>query len=186
MKANSLRKGHVIMHNGIPFRVMDFHHHTPGNLRAMVQTKLRNLLNGTQTETRFSATEDVQEADVVTVAATYLYSDADGFHFMKTDTYEQIAMDKERLGDGVYYLQEQMQVDLTLYEGNPIGVNLPTTVILTITETEPELKGSTASNSPKRAKTDTGLDLMVPAFLKNGERIIVNTTDGKYLSRADK
>ena len=185
MKASAMRRGNVIMFNGQPHRVMDFHHHTPGNLRAMVQTKLRNLLSGSQTETRFSSTEDVPEADVNTSPATFLYADGEGYHFMHDEDYEQVALSKEVLGDGVYYLQDQMKVEITNYDGNPIGVKLPSTVVLKVAETAPELRGATASNSPKPAKTDTGLTLNVPPFVKVGDKIIVNTEEGKYLSRAD-
>ncbi|MDZ4786318.1 MAG: elongation factor P [bacterium] len=185
MKANDIRRGSVIMHNGIPHRVMDFHHHTPGNLRAKVQTKLRNLISGTQTEIRFSSTEDVEEADVSTMAATYLYADGSGYHFMYSETYEEVTISSDLLGDGKYFLQDQMAVEVTTFNDNPIGVKLPQTVTLTVAETEPELRGATASNSPKPAKTDTGLQVTVPAFVKVGDRIVVNTEESKYLSRAD-
>jgi len=183
MRASSIRKGTVLMYNNTPHRVMEFRHHTPGNLRAMVQTKLRNLFTGNQTEVRFSSTEDIKEADVRTVSATYQYSDDSGFHFMNSQTYDQIMLSREILGDAIYYIQDNMEVDLTLFEENPIGIQLPSTVILTVIETEPELRGATASNSPKPAKTDTGLQLNVPAFIKIGEKIEVNTEDGTYVGR---
>jgi len=173
------------MFNGAPHRVMDFHHHTPGNLRAMVQLKLRNLLSGTQTETKVASTEDLEEADVITSRASFLYSDADGYHFMNSESYEQFTLSTEAVGESVYYLQDQMDVDLTLFNGDPIGLNLPQTVVLTIADTEPEMKGATASNSPKPAKTDTGLALTVPPFVKIGDRIVVNTENGTYLKRAE-
>lgn len=185
MKASDLRRGSIIIHNKQPYAVIDFHHHTPGNLRAMVQTKLRNLLSGSQTEVRFSSVEDVEEADVVSYAATYLYSDVDGYHFMNSENYEAIALSKNLLADSIYYLQDEMKVDITYYNGEPIAVKLPQTVTLTIVETEPEVRGGTASNSPKPAKTDTGLSLMVPQFVKEGDKVVVNTEEGKYLSRAD-
>lgn len=183
MKASDLRRGVVIMYNKAPHRVMDFHHHTPGNLRAMVQTKLRNLLSGNQTETRFSSTEDLEEADVHTGAATYLYEDGDGYHFMNAESYEEITLNAEQLGDNRFYLQEQMQVDITSFEGNPIGIQLPTSVVLEIADTAPELRGATASNSPKPAKTTTGLQLNVPPFVKIGDKVTVNTADGSYVGR---
>ncbi len=185
MKANEIRRGVVIMYNKVPHRVMEFRHHTPGNLRAMVQTKLRNLLSGNQTEVRFSSTEELEEANVNTASATYLYADTDGHHFMFKENFEEVTLSEELLGDGKFYLQDQMEVEITSFDGNPIGVNLPQTVVLTIAETEPEMRGSTASNSPKPAKTDTGLTLNVPTFIKVGEKIIVNTEEGKYLSRAE-
>ena len=185
MKASSIRKGVVLMYNNAPYRVIDFHHHTPGNLRAMVQTKLRNILSGTQTEVRFSSTEDVPEADVMLLEATFLYQDNEGYHFMYTESYEQFSMSGEQLGDSAYYVREQMKVQVTTYESNPIGINLPPTVVLTVAETPPEFKGATASNSPKPAKTDTGLSVMVPPFIAVGERIVVRTEDGAYVSRAE-
>lgn len=186
MKAGEIRKGKVIMYNKAPYRVMDFHHHTPGNLRAMVQTKLKNLLSGSQAEVRFSTTEEIEEADVLTFPATYIYSDNDGFHFMNSETYEQFLITREILGDTMYYLQDEMKVDIMTYNGEPISVTPPQTVVLTIEETEPEIKGATATNSPKPAKTETGLTLTVPQFVKIGDKVVVNTEEGKYLSRADK
>lgn len=185
MKANDIRRGVVIMHNNAPHRVIDFHHHTPGNLRAMVQTKLRNLLSGSQTEVRYSSTENIEEADVMTSPATYLYADTEGYHFMNSDSYEEVAISPEVLGDGKYFLQDQMAVEITTYNGEPIGINLPQTVVLTVVETEPELRGATASNSPKPATTDTGLTVSVPPFIKVGDKILVNTAESKYLSRAE-
>jgi len=185
MKANEIRRGSVIMYNNVPHRVMEFRHHTPGNLRAMVQVKLRNLLSGNQTETRFSSTEDLVEADVHTGSATYLYADVAGYHFMQGDSYEEVLLSAEQLGENVYYLQDQMEVEITSFEGEAIGVVMPGTVILEITDTAPELRGATASNSPKPAKTSTGLQLNVPPFVKNGDKVVVNTSDGSYLSRAD-
>jgi elongation factor P len=184
MQASDIRRGTVIMFNGAPHRVMEFQHSTPGNLRAKVQTKLRNLLTGSQTEARFSATEAVPEADVATYPASYMYSDGEQYHFMQTSSYEEITLTADTLGDAIYYLQEQMEVNITLWEGNPIGVSLPSTVVLTIVDTEPELRGATASNSPKPAKTDTGLSLTVPPFIAIGEEVVVNTVEGKYVSRA--
>jgi elongation factor P len=185
MKANDIRRGVVVMHNNVPHRVIDFYHHTPGNLRAMVQTKLRNLLTGNQTEVRYSSTESIEEADVMTSAATYLYSDTDGYHFMNSDSYEEVTISEQILGDGKYFLQDQMAVEITTYNGEPIGINLPQTVVLTVVETEPELRGATASNSPKPAKTETGLTVSVPPFIKVGDKILVNTAESKYLSRAE-
>lgn len=185
MKANNIRKGTVLLYNDQPHKVMEFFHNTPGKGKAVVQAKLRNLISGNQTETRFNSTEEVAEADVHTSKATYLYTDGESHIFMMSDSYEQVGLTEDVLGEAVYYLQEQMEVDVTAFEGSPIGVQVPPTVVLTVVETEPELKGATASNSPKPAKTDTGLQLSVPPFVKEGEKILVNTSEGRYLSRAD-
>jgi len=184
MKANDIRKNMVILYNNSPFRVMAFNHNMPGKGGAIVQTKLRNLLNGTQTEVRFNSTENVEKADVSTFGATYLYSGMDGYHFMNTDTYEETILSEDVMGDGKYYLHDEMPVTIMVYGEQPIGVEFPTTVILTVTETEPELKGATQTSSYKPAKTDTGLSLGVPPFIKEGEKIVVNTDDGSYVSRA--
>jgi elongation factor P len=184
MKAKDVRRGTIIKFKDSLFSVMDFHHHTPGNLRAMVHMKLRNLFTGTQQEHRFSSTEDVETADVFNQPATFLYSDQSGYHFMNNETYEQVTIDEEMMGSGKYYLQESMELQLSVYEENPIGLELPQTVVLTVEETEPGLKGATATNSPKPAKTDTGLQLTVPQFVNIGDKIVVNTDTGEYQSRA--
>jgi elongation factor P len=185
MKAKDLRKGTFIVHNGDPYRVMEAHHSTPGNLRGRVQSKLRNLINGSQTELRFGSTEEVEEADVFHFKATYLYREGPNFNFMNSENYEQVAISEEVLGEAIFFLQDGMEVEVFSYNGNPIGVNLPPTVILEIVETEPELRGATASNSPKPATTQTGLTLSVPPFVKIGDRIVVNTSENKYISRAE-
>lgn len=164
---------------------MEFQHSTPGNLRARVQTKLRNLLSGTQTEVRFSATEDIEVASVFTNAATYLYGDATGYHFMNSESFEEVHFDEDSIGDAKYYLQEGMEVQITSFDEQPIGIQLPHTVILTVVETEPVMKGATATNSPKPAKMDSGLTVSVPPFVKEGDKIVVNTADGTYVSRSD-
>lgn len=185
MKAKDVRKGTVILYKDAPHRVLDFHHHTPGNLRALVQTKLRNVITGVQTEARFSSTEDLQQAEIYQFDATYLYGDAAGYHFMNSESYEEVVLTEELVGDGKLYLQDGMTVQISTYNENPIGISLPKTVTLSIVETPPEMRGATASNSPKPATTDTGLVLSVPPFLKVGDRIIVDTDDGSYISRAD-
>jgi len=185
MKAKDLRKGSVVIYNGSPYKVMEFQHSTPGNLRGRVQVKMRNLLNGSQTETRFGSTEEIPEADVFSSRGTFLYKDQSGSHFMNSETFEQLVIDVETLGDSQFYLQEGMEVEISTYNDEPIGLSLPQTVILTVVDTEPEMKGATASGSPKPAVTDTGLSVAVPPFVKIGDRIVVNTDNGSYQSRAD-
>jgi len=186
MKASDVRKGTVILHNSVPHRVMDFRHHTPGNLRAMVQAKLRNLISGNQTEVKWASTEELKDADVNTAAATYVYADTTGFHFMMTESFEEVTLSKELLGENSFYLQDQMKVEIMTFNSDPIGVTLPQRVILTVVETTPEIKGATAASGGKLAKTDTGLQITVPPFIKEGERVWVSTEDGAYVERADK
>ena len=185
MKAKDIRNGSVIMFKGAPHSVMTFTHRTPGNLRAFVQARLRNLATGVQLETKFSAQEEIETANVFTEPATFLYEDAVGFHFMNSSSYEEVVLSPELVGDNKFYLTDGMAVEVSLFEEQPIAVSLPKTTVLTVVETEPEMRGATASNSPKPAKMNTGLTVSVPAFIKQGERIVVNTENGSYLSRAD-
>lgn len=185
MKAKDIRKGKVIIFKDAPHSVMDFQHRTPGNLRAFVQAKLRNLITGVQTETRFSSTEDLPIADVYAFNATYLYHDSTGYHFMNSESYEEVVLQEDLIGSNSHFLMDGMSVSVNTYNDNPISVTLPKTVVLTIADTSPELRGATASNSPKPATTDTGLVLSVPPFLKVGDKIVVDTEEASYLSRAE-
>lgn len=185
MKAKDIRKGKIVLYKDAPHVVMDFQHRTPGNLRAFVQAKLRNLINGVQTETRFSSTEDLTLAEVYTFDASYMYHDGSGYHFMNSESYEEVVLSDELIADNKFFLMENMNVQINTYNEAPIAVSLPKTVVLTIEETQPEMRGATASNSPKPATTNTGLVLAVPPFLKPGDRIVVDTEESVYLSRAD-
>ncbi len=185
MKAKEIRKGKVIDYKGAPHVVMSFQHRTPGNLRAFVQVRLRNIMTGNQCEDRFSSTEDIPEADVFSFNATFLYKDESGFNFMNSENYDQLCLNEDLVGDNKYYIKEEMAVQISTYNDIPIGIEIPKTVVLTIVETQPELKGATASNSPKPALCDTGLSVNVPAFVKVGDRVNVDTEEGVYLSRAD-
>jgi elongation factor P len=184
MNANDIRRGMLIMYNNTPHRVLDFQHRTPGNLRAFVQAKLRNIKNGSSTEVRFSSTENIERAILEEVEMEYLYSDGDQYHFMNTETYEQIGLNQETLGDAMDYLVEGTKIKIEFFEGAPMGVELPAAVELTVVETSPELKGATASNSPKPAKLNTGVTVQVPPFIKEGDRIRVDPAKGVYLERA--
>ena len=144
---------------------------------------------GTLTKWHIKAGDTVSAGQVIaeieTDKASFLYADDSGFLFMNTQTYEQVALTEELVGDQKYYLFEGIEVEISLYEDRPIGVLLPKTVNLVVEDCPPEMKGSTASNSPKPAKTTTGLSINVPPFIKIGEKIIVDTTEGTYLGRAD-
>jgi elongation factor P len=183
MQANDIRRGMIIIYNGIPHRVLDFQHRTPGNLRAFVQVKLRNLKTGSSLEVRFSSTEDIERAVLEEHEMEYLYSDGEMHHFMNTETYEQIALDAETLGDAIDYLVPGTRIQVEFFEDQAIGVKLPPAVELTVVETQPELKGATASNSPKPARLETGVIVQVPPFIKEGDRIRVDPSKGVYLER---
>lgn len=184
MQASNIRKGMIISYNGVPHRVLEFQHRTPGNLRAFVQARLRNLQSGASIDVRFSATESVDRVVLDVQEMEYLYSDDTFHHFMNVETFEQIALAGEALGDAVHYLSAGLTIQIQFFDGQPIGVELPSTVDLTVVETEPEIKGATASNSPKPARLETGLTIQVPPFIKEGDRVRVNTSEGTYVERA--
>ena len=184
MQANDIRKGMVITFNGDLCKVMEFRHHTPGNLRAMVQAKLRNLRSGNQFEHRFRSQDPIEPAYITQHEMEYLYSDGHAHHFMNTENYEQVHLTREFLGDAVEYLIADLKVHVEFYEGRPISVELPATVDLKVVETEPGLKGATVSNVTKPATLETGLVVQVPAFINEGEKIRVSTVECAYLERA--
>jgi elongation factor P len=182
--ATQLRVGMVIQHQNDLWRVMNVVHVTPGNWRGMVQTKMRNLRTGSQTEHRFRSEDKADRVTLEQHEMEYLY-DSDGFyHFMNTETYEQIPLDADALGDAVHYLTPNLRIQMETHEGKPIGIELPKTVDLKIVETTPGLKTATVTNVLKPATTETGLVVQVPNFIGEGEVIRVDTATGAYLSRA--
>ena len=183
MQANALRAGMCILHDGDVCRVMAVTHRTPGNLRAFVQVRMRNLRSGNSFEHRFSSTENVEHAHLDTVPMEYLYSDADTHHFMNQENYEQLSLTDEVLGDGMLYLLPNTVIKVDLYEGTPVGVELPNVVVLQVAETEPGLRGATASSSYKPAKMETGLKVQVPPFIEAGAKLEIDTRENKYLRR---
>jgi len=184
MKATNIRRGNIIRHNNNLYRVLAMEHVTPGKGRAHVQTKLRNLRDGTQTEVRFRSSDDVEKVALETKEMQFLYNDQDGYHFMDTTTYEQVMLLDEALGDGVPYLLPEMTVLMEWFEGEPIGVELPPTVELRVVETAPGIKDATAQAQRKPAKLENGLVVQVPSFIEEGELIRVSTVDGSYAERA--
>ncbi|HWV57973.1 MAG TPA: elongation factor P [Longimicrobiales bacterium] len=182
--ATQIRKGTVLLYNGDPCRVVDFHHHTPGNLRAFVQTKMRNLRTGQMFENRFRAADTVENVSLSTNELQYLYTDGTHYHFMNMQTYEMLEMDAETLGDAAQWLTENMVIQVEFYEGRPIGIQLPSTLELKVVQTEPVVKGATQTASPKPAKLENGVTIQVPAFISEGDVVRVDPTEGKYLERA--
>ncbi len=184
VQANDIRRGMLIIYDGVPHRVMDFQHRTPGNLRAFVQVKLRNLKTGSSTDVRFSSTENVERAILDEHEMEYLYSDGQMYHFMNTESFEQIALDGEVLGDAAGFMVPGTKIKVEFFEGQPMGVELPSVVELTVVETQPEVKRATATKSAKPAKLETGVTIQVPSFIREGEKIRVDTSKGVYLERA--
>ena len=183
IQANDIRKGMVILFEGTPAKVMEFRHHTPGNLRAMVQTRLRNLLTGNSFEHRFRSADTLEVVRLEQHEMEYLYSDGSHHHFMNSENYEQIALTEEDLGDAAQWLMPGLKIEVEFYNGTPIGIELPASMELTVTQTEPVMKGATVSNSNKPATLENGVTITVPPFVVEGERIRVNPAEARYMER---
>ena len=183
MQVNDLRPGMVINHNGELYSIYKAEHRTPGNLRAFVQAKMRNLRSGAIIDHRFRSTDDVERAVIDEADMQYLYSDGDSYYFMNTSTYEQVHLHKDVVGDRAAYLVPDVVLKVEFYEARPIDVTLPPTVDLKIVDTEPGIKGGSATNVMKPATVETGMVVNVPPFINAGETIRVDTTEGKYLER---
>jgi elongation factor P len=182
--ATQLRPGMVIKHNNDLHSVFSVEHRTPGNLRAFIQAKLRNLRTGAMFEHRFRSGDAIEKITVDEVPMEFLYADGDTYCFMNTENYEQTHLNRDILGDAVDYLISNLQIKVEFFDGKPVGIELPQTVELTVVETEPGIKSATASSVTKPAKTETGLIVQVPPFINEGEKIRVDTSEGAYLSRA--
>ena len=182
--ATEMRAGNIIVYNSQLHRVLSVVHVTPGNWRGMVQCKLRNIKTGNQLEHRFRSEDRVEKASLDTHDMQYLYSDPSGHHFMNTETYEQITLTDEVLGDSLGYLLPDTVITVDFYESRPVGLELPNTVILKVVETDPPMKGATAAGGSKPAKLETGVTVAVPQFIDSGTRIVVDTRTGEYVSRA--
>ena len=184
MKASDIRRGHVLMIDGNPCRVMDFQHRTPGNLRAFVQVRLRNLTNGNTFDTRLSATEFVEDARLDTRDLQVMYRDANGVHVMDSQTYEQYTLDDEIVGDQGPWLDSGLAFQAEWLNGRPIAILLPATAELEVVETAPAMKTATKTASTKPARLSNGVTIQVPEFINEGERVRVNPREGVYLERA--
>ncbi len=182
--ATQMRPGMVIKHNNDLHSVFSVEHRTPGNLRAFIQAKLRNLRTGAMFEHRFRSGDAIEKITVDEEKMEYLYQEGDSYVFMNTETYDQLHLGKDILGDAVDYLIPNLQIQVEFFDNKPVGVELPQTVELTVIETEPGLKSATASSVTKPAKTETGLIVQVPPFVNEGDKIRVDTSEGAYLSRA--
>ena len=166
------------------FRVLDLQHVTPGNLRGFVRAKFRNIRTGTLSDQKLRSEDSIERATLDEREMQYLYRDGDSFHFMDTDTYEQLHIDAEVLGDAANYLVPEATITVEFYGTEPVGIELPQTVDLKVEDTVPGIKGATASAQVKPARLETGLVVQVPPFVNTGDVIRVSTETGEYLSRA--
>ncbi|MFQ5719750.1 MAG: elongation factor P [Acidobacteriota bacterium] len=183
VKATQIRQGMLILREGELFRVDSVNHVTPGKGRAHVQTLLRNLRTGAAHDHRFRSDDFVERAVMDQVEMEYLYQEGDHYIFMNTETYEQVPLTSDVLGNTLDYLLPNGTVRVEFHDGTPMGVSLPLSVRLKIVETEPPLKGATAAGSPKPATLETGLTVSVPQFIEVGEIVEVDTRNGAYITR---
>lgn len=184
ISSNDFRPGVTIEYDNGIWRVLEFLHVKPGKGAAFVRTKLKNIRTGAVKEMTFRAGEKVPRARVETRSMNYLYNDGEYFTFMDNETFEQIQISESMLEEETKYLLENMACQIMMYEGQAIGVELPNTVVLTVAETEPGIKGDTAQGGSKNAVMETGAVVQVPLFIEVGEKLIIDTRNGEYVSRA--
>lgn len=183
IQATRLRRGNLVKMNGELYRVLDVTHLTPGKGRAFVQSKMRHVKAGTLLDHKFRSVDTVERAMLDEREMQFTYRDGDTFHFMDLESYDQVEMSAETLGDSANYLLPEATIKVSLYEGEPVGLDMPMTVDLTVSETAPAIKGATANAQLKPATLETGLVVQVPPFVSNGDKVRVNTETGEYQSR---
>lgn len=184
INATRLKKGMLVKIGADLFRVLELQHVTPGNLRGFVRIKFRNIRNGSLSDQKLRSEDTMERAVLEEREMQFLYKDGDAFHFMDTVSFEQIHIDAEGLGDHVNYLIPDALITVEFYGSDPVGIELPPTVDLTVEDTAPGIKGATASNQIKPARLETGLVVNVPPFVNTGDKVRVSTDTGEYLSRA--
>jgi elongation factor P len=184
MRATELRPGLGVKMDGRLFVITSFEHRTPGNLRAFIQVRIKDVLSGKTLEKRLASSDDIEVVDLDRRPMEYLYSDSSGATFMDAETYDQMTIPASVLGDALMYLRPNTQAVVLCHDGNPITIELPAAVELAVTDTPPGIKGATATARMKEATLETGLKTKVPEFIATGETIKVSTADGSYMSRA--
>jgi elongation factor P len=181
---NDIKNGMTVIVDGNICQVIEFLHVKPGKGPAFVRTKLKNLRTGATVEHTFNTNIKLEKAIIDKTSMQYLYENTGSYNFMNMETYEQIELTKDQLGEEAKYLKEGINVDLSFYKGELLGITLPEKITYTVAQTEPAVKGNTATNATKEAVLENGLTVKVPLFINEGEAIIVSTKDGKYDSRA--
>lgn len=183
IQATELRKGTTIVYKGEIHVVVDFRHYTPGNKRGFVQAQLRSLKTGVIAQYKFASEDRLERAVLEKRRVQYLYSDAAGFHFMDLADYNQVALSKDLVGDGQWYLKEEMELELEFHDGKPVRLALPKQVALRVMDSPPGVRGDSVSNAMKPATLETGLKIQVPLFVEEGTVVRVDTDEGKYVGR---
>ncbi|MEG1647193.1 MAG: elongation factor P [Bacilli bacterium] len=181
---NDIKNGITFLFEDNIYQVLEFLHVKPGKGAAFVKAKIKNLRTGSIVEKTFNTSIKLEKAMIEKKTMQFLYATGDTYNFMNMETYEQVEINKNQLGDDALYLKENSEVGITFYEGELLGVSIPDKVIMTIIKTEPAVKGNTTNNATKEATVETGLTVRVPLFVEEGESIIISTSDGKYVSRA--
>ena len=181
--ATQMRPGMIIKYNNDLHLVFSVEHRTPGNLRAFIQAKLRNVRTGAMFVERFRSPDPIDRVIVDEIKMEYLYNDGDDYYFMD-ESFEQTMLKRETLGDAVDYLLPNLTIAVSFHDGKAVGIELPLVVEMTVVETEPGIKSATASSVTKPARLETGLVVQVPPFINEGEKIRVDTAEGAYMSRA--
>jgi elongation factor P len=186
INATQVRKGNIILLNGKLYRVEEMEHVTPGKGQALVQTKIRDLVDMTIRNHRFRSSEKVEKVSLSTQEVSYSYQDGDQYIFMDNTTYEQVSLNREFLGDVVNYLKDGETYTLEIYDGKAMNINAPLTLEFEVVETEKSIKGATVQASYKPAVLENGLEVTVPPFIESGNRIKIDTRDGSYIERISK
>ncbi len=184
VNVNDLKNGMTIKLDGNIYLVIEFLHVKPGKGPAFVRSKLKNLRTGSTIEHTFNAGIKVEKASINRTTMQFLYANGDAYNFMNTETYDQIEVHKDQIEDEAKYLKDGLNVELTFYENELLGINLPEKIEYKVTSTEPAVRGNTVNNATKEATLETGIIIKVPLFIEQDEMIIVSTKDGKYDSRA--
>ena len=184
INGNAIRPGNIIEHNGRLWRVAKIQHTQPGKGGAYLQAEMKDIRDGTKLNERFRASESVEKVRLDEAQYQFLFADGDDVTFMETGTYEQITLNREAIGDPAVFLQDGMMVTVQSYEGSPIGVELPDSVVMEVVEADAVVKGQTASSSFKPAMLENGERIMVPPHIEAGTRVVVATADGSYMERA--
>src|SRR6266542_5149412 len=182
--ATQIRRGMFLVMEGDPCRVLEFRHHTPGNLLAMVQSKLKNLRSGSSFEHRFRAADTVERASMETHELEFMYQGGDTYPFMNTENDDQMELDEETLGDAAQWMQPGMKIMAEYYNGRPIGIDLPNSMVLEVVDTSVVMNTATKTASTKPAKLENGVTVNVPEFVNTGEKVRVNPNTGEYMDRA--
>jgi elongation factor P len=183
MEIGEIRKGSKIVIDGDPCIVVEYQFVKPGKGQALYKCKIKNMISGSQWDKTWRSGEKFEKADLEEHRMQYLYSDGDEYHFMNNESYEQVMLNGEQVGDAVNYLYENLDIDMLFFDGNPIGLTLPNFVELEIVKSDPGIKGDTASNTTKPATMSTGYTLQVPLFVEEGEWIKIDTRSGDYVER---